>query len=867
MDAHRVARLADLFDQALEMPEAERAEFVHTVGEEDAGLRRELSELLEAHESSGGYFDALSAKVVSPACMTLVAGASWTTGSALRPELETALEGRYRLEQELGGGAMSRVFLAEEIQLGRKVVVKVLPPELTVTMSGDRFRREIQLAAQLQHPHIVPLLTSESIGRLLYYTMPFIAGESLRARLVRGGALPIRDALSIWRDVLDALAHAHAARVVHRDIKPANVLLTGRNALVSDFGIARAIEAAAEDADLTTPGITPGTPAYMAPEQATGDPGADHRVDIYAAALVMYEMLEGRLPFAGSSTREVVRARLDGDPRPIGRPDCPPELAALVRRCLSKDPAGRPATAEAVLAELEPLGSSDAGARARPRPVRRILAYGLAALGVAAAALAARSLADDPAEPAAAASAAASVAVIPLANLSPDTGDAALAEGMTEELNAMLSRGGTLRVVASTSVRALKDRQLDVRQIADSLRVSHVLEGSVQKIGARLRIQVRLVEARDGSTRWSETYDRQMGDIFAVQDDIARAVAGELDVRLAVAAGGASRPRRYTPSLAAYESYLRGKNSTLFRTVHGRREGIEHLQQAIAADPSFAAAHASLVWMYLNEAGSAPDNHREWYARAEQAARTAMALDESLPESHSALAWARMARGDYATAEVELKRAIAIDPAVHRGYEGLARIYMSTGRLVEQLAAARRGLEIDPFSTQAIREMALALNMHGRCDETLELLRPLKDLRPPAGVAGVIRGQCYARKQMWPEAIAEFRWAVETTGARAALAFLGYALARGYRSDEARVILSDLLAGRKYSHGAFGIAVVYTGLREYDEAFVWLEQAMEESSSRVYLVDPLFEDLHRDPRFARLGVFRIAGDSAGTQKR
>ncbi len=204
---------------------------------------------------------------------------------------------------------------------------------------------------------------------------------------------------------------------------------------------------------------------------------------------------------------------------------------------------------------------------------------------------------------------------------------------------------------------------------------------------------------------------------------------------------------------------------------------------------------------------------------------------------------------------------------MYRGYEGLARVYMLTGRPTEQLAAARRGLDIDPYSHSAVREVALALNMNGRCDETLELLRPLKDLDPPAGVAGVIRGQCYARKQMWPEAIAEFRWAMEQTEARAALGFLGYALARGGRRDEALGILSDLLAGRKHSHGAFGIAVVYTGLRDYDQAFAWLEKAIEDGSWRVYIVDPLFEDLHRDPRFERMWAAGPARDPVAGQNR
>lgn len=505
---------------------------------------------------------------------------------------------------------------------------------------------------------------------------------------------------------------------------------------------------------------------------------------------------------------------------------------------------------------------------ARPRLAasRRLLPYVLAAAALGAVGFGASHLRRGSADAPSPAVTAPTVAVLPLANLSAEAGDAALADGMTEELIAILSRGGRLRVVASTSVRALQERQLEVRQIAESLRVSHVLEGALQKVGPKLRMQVRLVDAQDGSTRWSATYDREIGDIFAVQDDIAHAVAGELDVRLAAGREAGSARRRYTPSIAAYEWYLRGKQTSLLRSAAGRRQAMEYFTRAIAGDSSFAAAYAGLTWIYINEAGSSPGDHREWLGRANAMALKAIALDTTLAEAHSALGWAHMVLRDWVPSETTLARAIALDPAVYRGYEGLARVYMFTRRPAEQLTAARRGLEIDPFSVQATREMALALSMNGRCDEALELLRPLKELTPPAGVAGVIRGQCYARKGMWPEAIAELRWAMQTNGARSALALLGYALARGGRRDEALEILGDLLVGRRHSHGAFGIAVVYTGLRDYDQAFAWLQKAVEESSVRVYIMDPLFEDLHRDPRFDRIFDF-ASPTAAGGQKR
>lgn len=492
-------------------------------------------------------------------------------------------------------------------------------------------------------------------------------------------------------------------------------------------------------------------------------------------------------------------------------------------------------------------------AATRVRRSRLVLVYGTAALALAAAvSFGASRLAHYPTgRAAAAASSRPSIAVLPLTNLSADPADAALAGGMTEELTSTLSRAGNLRVVARHSASGFAEGKLDVRRVADSLGVSYILEGGLQKVGPRIRLQVRLIDARDGSTRWSETYDRAMGDVFAVQDDLSRAVSRELDLRIA---GGraATTAGRYTPSVAAYEWYLRGMDLSLMRSTAGRQRALEYFERAIAADSNFAAAHAGLVRVYLGDAGDTPGNQNESYARAERAALRAVALDPALAEAHGALGWVRSGQRHWTAAEAEFKQAIALDPHAPRAYEGLARAYLWAGRPAEQLAAARIGLEIDPFSHAAIRELALALAANGRCDEALERLLPLKSLSPPAGVAGVIRGQCFAAKQMWAEAIAEFRWAGETTDAKAALAFLGYALARSGRRDEAATILSDLLAGRRYSHGAFGVATVYAGLGDYDATFAWLDKSVDERTMRPYIMGPLFEDLRRDARFARL---------------
>ena len=856
MDEARTAQLMTLFERALAVPLAQRAEFLTRELGDDAELHEELNALLEAHESSADFFDSLAERLISPAYSAVVGATRRARDSAVATQVQTALASSYKILSDLGGG-MSRVFLAEEIKLGRKVVIKLLPPEMAASGSAERFRREIQLAAQLQHPHIVPLLTSDSANSFLYYTMPFVAGESLRARLTREGPLLLRDARRIWRDMLDALAHAHASGVIHCDIKPGNVLLSARSALVSDFGIARAVEAAGSGGDSSEGApFTTGTPMYMAPEQVNGDRTANHRVDIYAAGLVMYEMLEGRLPFSGDTPRDLVMARLTSDPSPITRAECPTELAALVMRCLAKSPDDRPRTAEAILAELEAIPATKA-----PRS-RRIAMYSGAVLTLVAVSLGAKQLMDGRA---AAAPQFMSIAVLPFTNLGADSAkaseqgrkvtarwqDVGLLGGMSEDLIMLLSRAG-VRVIPSMSVAALRERGLDLRQIAESLRVSRMVDGAIEGDGSRLRLRVRLLDPRSGSVRWSATYDREMREIFAVQEEILRAVARQLGAPLS--AGNRSNPasRRYTPSPDAYEWYLRGLDFTLRSTASNNDQAREYFNRAIAADSNFAAAWAGLASTFGSDAGEATGARREARARAEQIARKAVALDDSLAETHVALGWILSLQSDWSGAEAEFNRAIALDPATPRAYEGLARVYELTGPPVKLLAAARSGLAFAPYSHSAIREWTLALMANGRCDEAIEVLKPLKLVSPPPGVAGILLGQCYVAKQMWPEAIAEYRWAMTTTRSKAALAFLGSALARAGQREEATRILDDLISGRKNSHGSFGIAAVYAGFRDFDLAFKWLDKAVDEGTIRVYLMGPVFEEMRRDARFARI---------------
>jgi eukaryotic-like serine/threonine-protein kinase len=468
----------------------------------------------------------------------------------VRDKLGGALGATYTIEQELGGGGMSRVFLARDSVLGRTVAVKVLSPELAATVSVDRFRREIMLSANLQHPHIVPVLGSGELDGLPYFTMPYVEGESLRAR-IRRGPMQVANAVSILRDVARALSFAHERGIVHRDIKPDNVLIAGGSAMVADFGVAKAVSESARDRmrngsdSLTGIGTSLGTPQYMAPEQAAGDPETDHRADIYALGVMAYEMLAGAPPFGGRSPQQVLAAHITERPAALStlRPGLPSALETLVMRCLEKDPSLRPQTAADVVEALDDpavvsgaFSSSASGTHApvAVRPARRGLTTALAALALAGAAVIGAMIDREPAESALTPQAVhpGSVAVLPLVGL--DSADAALANTMTEEITSALGRLEGVQVASRTAAASALRVAVGPQDIAGRLRVATVVEGTVQREGNRVRVTARLVNAGDGFMLWADVYEADARNVFAMQDSIARAIGRALGERLGV---------------------------------------------------------------------------------------------------------------------------------------------------------------------------------------------------------------------------------------------------------------------------------------------------------------------------------------------
>jgi len=661
----------------------------------------------------------------------------------LRDQLQSTLGSAYSVERELGGGGMSRVFLAEEVSLGRKVVVKILSGDLVAGMSGERFSREVRLAASLQHPSIVPVLTTGMADGVPYYTMPYVKGESLRERTRQPPRIPRKQALSILRDIARALQYAHAEGVIHRDIKPENVLLSSDAALVTDFGIAKAISAARTTGApefptesgmmLTQAGASVGTPAYMAPEQIVGD-AMDHRVDLYAWGIVAYEVLSGAHPFAGKTTaQQFLAAHLSQAPANLGEhvTDLSPVVADLVMRCLQKNPEDRPASA-AELVELLDVSHTSAPTHpqiAHPRRKASPLAIGLIVLAIIGAAAYAYGTSRESNTTGIARS---SVAVLPFADDRADSAEAYFGEGIADELMSALGKVQGLRVASRTSsIAVARRRDLDVKEIGSRLGVATVVEGTVRRAGGRLRVSAQLTSTSDGLTLWSETYERENKDVFAVQDEITDAIVAALRPELAGGSSVAQRPKasQGTRNPEAYDLYLRGLY-LLERRGAGVAQSADYFSQAIAKDSGFARAYAGLAdalefFPYFTGVPAAKVE-----ARATAAAKRSLQLDPTLAEPRVALAMAHMHAFRWKEAEAEFKRAIAADPNSSVAHTQYGRFLSMLARIPESYEEFKRARALDPLAGTASVWLSNTLSVMGQHDAAWEESKRARELDP-----------------------------------------------------------------------------------------------------------------------------------------
>jgi serine/threonine-protein kinase len=738
----------------------------------------------------------------------------------LLQSVRSALADRYAIERSVGRGGMAVVYEARDLKHERQVAVKVLRPEIAVALGPDRFLREIKIVAGLTHPHILPLYDSGDADGLLYFVMPYLEGESVRERVDRELQLPLDDAVQIARDAADALDYAHRRGIVHRDIKPENILLEEGRAFVADFGIARAVSLAGGDR-ITDTGIAIGTPAYLSPEQASGDVEIDGRSDIYSLGCVLYEMLAGEPPFTGPTAQVVIAKRFAADAVPLSalRDTVPGALDAVVRKALARTVVDRYDTADEF---------SDALEQARTAPA-----------GVGGAV---------PAEH--------SIAVLPFANMSADPEAEYFSDGVTEEIISALSRVEGLHVAARTSSFAFKHRAADVSEVGSTLKVATVLEGSVRKAGNRIRITTQLVSAADGFHLWSERYDREMGDVFAIQDEIARAIVSTLKVKL-LGEPDAPLVKEATKNVEAYTHYLKGRYYWNKRTQTGLLKGINHFDAAVDEDGMFALAYAGLADSHNILGFYDFVSPREAFPQAKAAALKALEMDEGLAEAHAALAYELLYYDwDFVAAERSLLRAIELNPsyAIARHYHGNYLVAM--GRLDEAETAFRRARELDPLSLIINAASGWGMYHAQRYEEAVALLRGAIELDPDFFLAHLWLAWSLTQMQRFDDAGAEAERArALSDDTPIAISALGQACALSGERERAAAVLEQMLAkaGERYV-SPYYVAGVHAALGDNAAAFEWLERAFEERShSLVFLkVDPVMEPLRGETEFSGL---------------
>ena len=612
----------------------------------------------------------------------------------LKDRLEAALAGRYAVEREIGRGGMATVYVAQDQKHRRPVAVKILHPHIAVHLGTDRFLREIQIAARLSHPHILTLMDSGEAEGLLYYIMPFVQGESLRDRMTRTGRMPIEEALQIARHVASALAYAHQQGVVHRDIKPENVMLYEGEAMVTDFGIAKAVSAAGSD-NLTQTGSTVGTPAYMSPEQATGESDLDGRSDLYSLGCMVYEMLAGRPPFTGTNSQAVIMKRFSESPPPLRTacPDVPESVERAIAKAMERQPRDRFSTTLQFSQALSVPGMTTTPPGPSPATV------------------------SMPSAP----KVAKSIAVLPFADMSPEHDQEYFTDGIAEEIINALTKIQALRVASRSSAFAFKGKSQDIRDVGEKLGVSTVLEGSVRKAGNRLRITAQLINVADGYHIWSDRYDRQLEDVFAVQDEIAENIVKALRVVLSENEKRAIEQAR-PENIQAYDYYLRGR-----QFVHQYREkslqfARRMFQRAIEVDPSFARAYAGLadINSMLYQWWDSSDSN---LAQADDASRRALELAPELAEAHASRGFALTLRKLYPEAEQEFETAIRLDPTLFEAYYFYARTCFEQGKLEPAARWFEKAAEVRPEDFQAVALCSQAYTGLGRLKDAVEARR------------------------------------------------------------------------------------------------------------------------------------------------
>ncbi len=769
-----------------------------------------------------------------------------------RPD-ETLLH--YRILQKIGEGGMGVVYAAWDTRLKRKVALKVLPDLLATDPARlERFQREAEAVAALNHPGIVTIHSVEESGTTRFLTMELVEGESLD-HVVAAGGLPVPQLLDIGIALADALSAAHERGIVHRDLKPANVILAKDGRVkVLDFGLAKLTEAATgnvsqmatRQASITYEGRILGTAPYMSPEQLRAE-SVDHRTDLFSLGVVLYELGTGRRPFAGKNAAELVSAILRDTPVPVTqvREDLPRHLGRIIAHCLQKDLQERFQTARDLSSELRQLRdevkrevlpvlpaavpTSQPGPVRPPRPVMKspwillagagiLIAAGAAVVWLAGSDRGAKPMAgaEKPvdASPAASLAKVASIAVLPFVNMSGDAENEYFSDGLAEEMLNALARNPSLRVAARTSSFSFKGKDIQIAEIGRRLNVATVLEGSVRKAGKRVRITVQLINVADGYHIWSEAYDRQLEDIFAVQDDIARSVMSSLKATLA---DTRSAPQ-HTGNAEAYNLVLRGRYFWSRWGPGDLQKARDSFKEALALDPDNEGAWRGLGFTYASMADVGELGREEGARLARDAIERALALDDSLAEPHAVLGFQKMGDWDWAGAEAELGKAMALEPQNVGVLNLAAGLALAQGRLKEANEIYRQIHAIDPLAAYTFHGSVPTLLAEGRLDEALSDARTLLELSPQREHAHYLVGRIYLAQAKPEAALEEILRETAEQHRLNGLVMTYHALRRKSESDAAFASWSEKYGDRF----PYSTACLHAFRRERDEAFVWL---------------------------------------------
>jgi serine/threonine-protein kinase len=777
--------------------------------------------------------------------------------------LNDALAGRYRLERPLGEGGMATVYLAQDLRHNRHVALKVLKPELAEALGAQRFLKEIEVTANLQQPHILPLYDSGSAGGALFYVMPLIRGESLRERLVRDKRLPVSEAVHIVRQIAGALDFAHRQGVLHRDIKPENILIQDGEALLADFGIALALSGTTQSR-MTGTGLSIGTVQYMSPEQAAGERGLTSSSDIYSLGAVAYEMLAGEPPIADSSARAMIAKLMTEAPRPLRtlRDDVPPSVDETILRALEKDPDRRFSSARDFGDALMLPGSSTSSSVERlpmtmaARHRRLVLAF-LTLVGVAAGFLIVRNRTTGAAESTAAGTPIRSIAVLPLANHSGDSTQDYFAEGMTDELTTAIATIGAIRVTSRGSAMQFQGKsRLSTPEIAKALNVDAILEGSVAHSGDKVRITAALIDARADRNIWSESFERKSSDVLAMQAEVASAIAREINVRLTATEQSrlASAP---TVNTEGHDAYLLGRYFFNRPSDDNLRKAIAQFEKSVALNPQFAAGYSGLsdayLWAGYNEGFLTASVGK---VKSKAAAERAVRLDSNSAEAHASLAtYMLFYDKDWPACEREFRRAIALNSNYAFAHDQFGMALGFTARFDEAVAEGRRAAELDPLSPQVLIDATMPYLFRKDSVGVLALAKRAAELDPTYFFPVMVEGWLRLELGNPRSAVADLRKAVNMSAPPFVTAYLAYAL--GAAGDRAGA-MRELESLKKMSPGGkvlpFNLALVYLGVGDHARALDNLEKAYDADSQLLAWLgqDAMFDSLRSEPRFVEL---------------